>query len=272
MMRKISLEEMQQIELALLLELDRVCKKHHLLYYIDGGTLLGAMCYEGFIPWDDDIDLKMPRKDYEELLNLDNEFPNHISIYAPSKEHCDYTMLKLIDNRTVLKEKAGNVIKTTGVYLDIFPMDGYPSDKLECRKHFAVLQRLNSLYHNSISDFSRMKHSRFFTTRVKGRFYSLIYSPWKLYRRMTKEAKKYGYDECDYVGLVIEGDFIKERFKKEWLEPGFTLEFEDYRFPAPVGYKKHLEIFYGNHVTKPECYHNLPQYPVQHDHEVYWKE
>ena len=58
---EITLREMQQIELDMLLELDRVCKNHSLRYYLDGGTLLGAMCYEGFIPWDDDIDIKMPR-------------------------------------------------------------------------------------------------------------------------------------------------------------------------------------------------------------------
>ena len=63
-MREIGLEEMQQRELDILLAFDALCKKYALRYYIDGGTLLGAMCYEGFIPWDDDIDVKMPRPDY----------------------------------------------------------------------------------------------------------------------------------------------------------------------------------------------------------------
>ena len=67
-MKEITLQEMQKIELNLLLEFDKLCKLHRLRYYIDGGTLLGAMCYEGFIPWDDDIDLKMPRPDYERFL------------------------------------------------------------------------------------------------------------------------------------------------------------------------------------------------------------
>ena len=82
-MRQIDLREMQQIELNLLLELDRVCKKHSLRYYMDGGTLLGAMCYEGFIPWDDDIDIKMPRPDYEKLLTLQREFPEHVRCTFP---------------------------------------------------------------------------------------------------------------------------------------------------------------------------------------------
>ena len=141
-MKKIELKEMQNIELNLLLELDRVCKENHLRYYMDGGTLLGAMCYEGFIPWDDDIDLKMPRKDYEKLLSLQKEFPKYIFLDAPRKEHCEYMMLKLIDNRTVLLEHDGEQVKKTGVYIDIFPMDAYPVDSNECEKHLNQLQNL----------------------------------------------------------------------------------------------------------------------------------
>lgn len=271
-MRRIELKEMQQIELQLLLELDKVCKKHSLRYYIDGGTLLGAMCYEGFIPWDDDIDLKMPRLDYEKLMTLQTEFPEYIRLDAPSAEHCEYTMLKLIDDRTILKEQDGNLVKTTGVYLDVFPMDGHPENKVECEKHIKKLQRLNSLFHLSLDSFRAMKESKSAISRIKGLIYNNIYSPWKLYQKLTALAKKYDYDSVGCVGLLIEGDAIKERFDKKWLEPGFTMEFEGHQVPAPSGYKPHMEIFYGDHVTKPECYHNLPKILPNHKHEVYWKE
>lgn len=269
-MRPIELKEMQRIELDLLLELDKVCRKHSLRYYMDGGTLLGAMCYEGFIPWDDDIDLKMPRGDYEKLLTLQSEFPEHIRLDAPSKAHCEYTMLKLIDDRTVLQEPHGEQIKTTGVYLDVFPMDGHPETGEAA--HYRKLQRLNSLFHQSLSGFAAMKKSASVMSRFKGAVYSLIYTPWKLYGKLTALAKKYDYETASRVGLLIEGDLIKERFEKSWLEPGFTLEFEGHRFPAPSGYRRHMEIFYGPHVTTKECYHNLPRYPAVHEHVVYWKE
>lgn len=265
-MKTIDLRQMQIIELDLLLELDKVCKKHGLRYYMDGGTLLGAMCYEGFIPWDDDIDLKMPRPDYEKLLTLQSEFPAHIRLDAPDRSHCEYTMLKLIDDRTVLKE-AG---KTTGVYLDVFPMDGHPETGEE--NHYRALQRLNSLFHLSLTGFASMKQSGSVVTRLKGHIYSLVYSPWKLYRKLTNLAKKYDYEQASRVGLLTEGDPVKERFEKDWLQPDFTLEFEGHRIPAPSGYQRHMEIFYGPHVTRPESYHNLPQWPSNHNHEVYWKE
>ena len=74
------------------------------------------------------------------------------------------------------------------------------------------------------------------------------------------------------VGLLIEGDPVRECFPKQWLDPAVQLEFEGHFFPAPVGYKPHMELFYGPHVTKEEHYHNLPQYPAVHNHEVFWKE
>ena len=271
-MKQIDLKEMQQIELNLLLELDKVCKKHSLRYYMDGGTLLGAMCYEGFIPWDDDIDLKMPRPDYEKLLMLQSEFPDHIRLDAPAREHCEYTMLKLIDDRTILREQKGGKVKTTGVYLDVFPMDGHPADTDVYAKHLKQLQRLNSLFHLSLEGFRGMKASSNPATRMKGVLYSAIYSPWKLYQKLTALAKQYDYESAQYVGLMIEGNAEKERFEKAWLEPGFTLEFEGYRIPAPSGYRRHMEIFYGPHVTKPESYHNLPMILPDHQHEVFWKE
>ena len=232
-MEKIELKEMQQIELNILLEFDHVCKKHSLRYYIDGGTLLGAMCYEGFIPWDDDIDLKMPRPDYEKILTLQDEFPNYIRIDAPSKKHCEYTMMKLMDDRTVLKENKGKVTKTTGVYIDVFPMDGHPDNQLEWERHIRKLQRLNSLFHLSLENFSAMKHSNAFISKIKGMLYGLIYSPWSLYKQLTKLAKKYDYETSNYVGLLIEGNAKKEQFHKSWLEQNFTLEFEGHMVPLP---------------------------------------
>ena len=271
-MKEITLPEMQQIELNLLLEFDKLCKAQKLRYYIDGGTLLGAMCYEGFIPWDDDIDLKMPRPDYDRFLGLASELPSHITMEAPSKERCPHLFLKLVDNRTVLLEHAGTRVNESGVYIDVLPMDGHPADGPTCEKHLKVLERLNDLFHASLNGFSIKRRSTSLLQRLKGALYSRIYTPWRVYRKLTKTAKKYAYDDCERVGLLIEGDLIRERFEKRWLEPPVELEFEGHRFPAPPGYRRHLEIFYGEHVTKPECYHNLPQYPGNHKYEAYWKE
>ncbi len=271
-MKEIGLKELQQIELDLLVALDTVCKKHGLRYYLDGGTLLGAVCYDGFIPWDDDIDLKMPRPDYEELLTLQGEFPTHIFLDVPRRSHCEYTFLKLIDRRTVLKEEDGNVTKTTGVYIDVLPMDGHPEDPDICREHLAALSRLNSLFHASQSGFSGMRNGGSLKARAKGMLYNMLYSPWKLYQKLTETAKRYPYDEATHVGLLVEGDPIRERFEKAWLEPPVEVLFEGKRFPAPNAAEVHLSIFYQKPISRELYYRNLPRIESEHHQRIYWKE
>ncbi len=271
-MREITLREMQQIELDLLAALDDVCAQHGLRYYIDGGTLLGAVCYDGFIPWDDDIDIKMPRPDYEKLLSLQEAFPAHIVLDPPRPGHCEYTFLKLIDRRTVLEERLGDSVKTTGVYIDVLPMDGHPADPKTRAAHFAAMSRLNGLFHASLIKFAAMKTSPRLTVRIKGFIYSILYSPWKLCEKQKKRALKYPYDKAQQVGLLVEGDPVRESFPKAWLEPPTMMEFEGRRFPAPNEAEKHLSIFYRKPISRELYYQKLPKIPSSHNHRVYWKE
>lgn len=271
-MREISLKEMQQIELDILLAFDGLCKKHGLRYYIDGGTLLGAMCYEGFIPWDDDIDLKMPRPDYMRFLKLAKELPEHICVEAPSREKCDYLFTKLVDTRTLLVENPGPQEKHSGVYVDLFPMDGHPEQLEKRTAHLQKLARWNTLFHYSLDHFSALKNASSWKNRWKGQMYDWIYSSYSLCRKLNKTAMRYPYESASQVGLLIEGNAEKECFPKAWLEPAVMLEFEGHQLPAPGGYREHLQVFYGAHITKEEYHHNLPMILPDHKHLVYWME
>ena len=270
--KEINLRELQMIEFDLLLAFDAVCREHGLRYYMDGGTLLGAVCYDGFIPWDDDIDLKMPRPDYEKLLTLQSAFPPHIALEAPNRKHCDYTFLKLVDLRTVLEEQNSYKNKTTGVYIDVLPMDGHPDDPERCKKHIRAVRRYGSLFHESLTNFRNMKRSSNRMTQAKGWLYSILYSPWILNRKMTELVKKYPYEAAKNVGLLVDGDPIRERFEKSWLEPPVMMDFEGHLFPAPNEAEKHLSIFYRKPISRELYYQNLPKIPSEHNHLVYWKE
>lgn len=268
-MKTIDLKEMQRIELELLLELDKVCKKHALRFYIDGGTLLGAYCYEGFIPWDDDIDIKMPRKDYEELVRHRHEFPEYMRLVSPEEDGYAYTFTKINDIRTVLIENPGTAAEHEGcVYLDILPMDGHPSDPKILRK----LERYKTLFHGAKTGFSGMKNSGGFLHRAKGVIYSMLYNPKTVYEKMTKLAKKTDYNGAEHVGLLIEGNREKETFRRESLDHAVCLPFEGHDFPASAEYEKHLVTFYGEHILQHKHSHDLPYIAPAHKHTVYWKE
>ena len=256
--KKITLKEMQSIELDMLLELQRICDKHQLRYYIDGGTLLGAFCYGGFIPWDDDIDIKMPRPDYEELVNYRTEFSAHIQLVRPEEDGFRYTFTKLIDNRTILIENPGKKNEHRGgVYVDILPMDAHREESLK------KLERYKTLYHFSKAGFP---------DTIKGRVYSMMYHPESVYKKMIKLAKAGDDERAEYVGLLIDGDAEKERFAKTSLDHYVMLSFEGHQFPASSEYREHLAKFYGEHVLLSENKGNLPRYPSSHQYEVYWKE
>mgnify|MGYP003289423737 CR=1 FL=1 len=269
-MREIQLKEMQKIELNLLKEFVKICDKYNLRYYMDGGTLLGACWFQGFIPWDDDIDLKMPRPDYEKFLDLQSEFPDYIVIEKPTKAKCDYVFSKLIDKRTLLIEEKNDIKKYTGVYVDIFPMDGYPDSEQECGKHLRKMQKINGLFHASLDNFKSMRDSSSYKSRIKGWLYYLVTKvdknfTWKIFGKLENEAKKYEFDKCKHVGMTIEGNPIKEKFERKWLDEIVKLPFEDGEFSAPSGYHEHLTIFYGD-------YMHLPKILPDHYHKVYWKE
>lgn len=255
--KNIELAEMQQIELNMLISLKDLCERNKLRYYIDGGTLLGAYCYEGFIPWDDDIDIKMPRPDYERLHEYADELPTHIKIIRPEDDGYSYTFTKLVDTRTILIENPGEPDEHVGsVYIDILPMDGH--DPRTLRR----LERLKTLYHIS---------KRGFPGNAKGILYSLLYSPAGVYKKMTRMAKQCCYDSAEFVGLLVDGDMEKEKFSRKSLDNSADFLFEGEIFPATSEYEDHLVRFYGPHILLHKKKGDLPQYPSGHSYEVYWK-
>lgn len=266
---EMTLRDIQRLELGMLLELEKICTRHGLRFYIDGGTLLGAYCYEGFIPWDDDIDIKMPRNDYEQLLQYRDEFPKYMSIVPPEEDGYSYTFTKINDKRTVLIENPGTPVEHTGsVYLDILPLDGHPVEY----KNLRQLEKYKTLFHEAKTRFYDLKHSPRIMNRCKGYLYSLIYSRENVYVKLTRLAKKCDYDSAEYVGLLIEGNKEKEKYIRKSLDYPVNLLFEGHEFPASSDYERHLVTFYGEHILQSKHNHNLPYIPPSHRHIVYWKE
>ena len=128
----LSLEEIKRIELGILEYLHQVCEKHDIKYFIDFGTLLGAVRHKGFIPWDDDMDICMLREDYEKLQDYLIANPDERYEVMSYKNNLNYVypFMKVQDNQTYLLEEDVRIDSNMGIYVDIFPVDGYEDDSV----------------------------------------------------------------------------------------------------------------------------------------------
>ena len=144
-MTKLSLAEIQKAELDIMVVFDRVARENNLKYSLCAGTLLGAVRHKGFIPWDDDIDVTMPRPDYEKLLQLNREK----SLWPQSLELCSFEdgtlnspYMKLFDRTTKIVEENYSQDDVRSLWIDIFPVDGVPADRKERVRHYRKALKL----------------------------------------------------------------------------------------------------------------------------------
>lgn len=278
-MREITLKEMQRLERNILLELDRICQEHGLVYYLAYGTLLGAVRHGGFIPWDDDVDVWMPRPDYDKLIALFHEETKgtrvpYYRLVAPMDRDSRHSFVKIIDIRTVKRETNFDYVTgELGVDIDVFPLDGQPESEQEYKEWFDRLQKYYWRADLPVR-LRQEKPRRQWILRVirclGGRKGSLGVWIKRYYsRKALKLHQAYDYETSRYIGMA-EMCFgcEQDRFAATMFERTTELEFEGHRFPAPAGYDAILRQLYG-------AYKELPPKEEQRGHQldaVYWKE
>lgn len=257
-MKKLTLREVQLCELDILLDIVRFCDAHGLRYWLAYGTLLGAVRHKGFIPWDDDIDILMPREDYDILIRDYNQTaPAHYRLIAPMDTVSRHSFVKVIDTRTVKRETGFDYAPgELGVDIDIFPLGGQPED------HGAYLQwyyRLMHLYRRA--DFPVRLYHDSRKKRIAKKLMDILGGKRHLFgvwvkRYYQKKAAKlhepYGFDGSKMVGVA---DHIfgseRERFAADWFADTVLLPFEGHLLKAPAGYDAVLRQSYGDYMTPP---------------------
>ena len=242
--KKLSSEEIKQIELNLLLKLDEICKKYKLRYYLCGGTLLGAVRHKGFIPWDDDIDVLMPREDFEKLLRLEKKQKQDAveKIVSWKSGNSIYPFIKLINTNTVLKEKYLSEEFTTGIWIDKTILLTAYSEMGKGATWYAALAKRVLI--------PICKHL----------------NTEKLCNKLNAISKEYPIDKSPYVGGFLWGYGPQEKMPKEFLEP-VEVEFEGHMFPAPKCWDFYLTQLYGDYMQLPP-----ENKRISHDFNVYMKE
>ena len=284
-MRPLSIEEIKQIEFNILKDVAKFCDKHQIRYYLSGGTLLGAVRHKGFIPWDDDIDISMPREDYLRFVLAFNGFHEHYEVKSIEIDKKYWRpFAKVFDKRTSLVESFIR-IPTPGnaIFIDVFPIDGIPDNEIKQWLFFKEQELLKVLYAGSA--YSLKKSHKFDDSvskfsNIKGRLRTVfkytaiclfgLLPTYKLISIINKNASKYPYEECKYIGAIVDcaHGASCEKMEKEKYEPRIQFEFEGYKFWGPRGFEEYLTRLYGNYRELPPEERRV----THHDFEAYWKD
>ena len=245
-MKEISLQELREIQLNILLEVHNFCEERNLRYSLGGGTLLGAVRHKGYIPWDDDIDIMMPRPDYERFIK---EFvgykKNLICGCFENDKNWQYPFAKVYDDNTILKETSRKQV--FGVNIDLFPIDGLPSKPEELKKQIQILGRIMTLMNKK----SRPKMPHHSLKQLIGiDLMKLI--PNSLFHLYCKRiCLAYDFEETSIAGAVLGVYCEKEIYNKEVFLSYEKLQFERYQFYSISDHDTYLKQHYGDYMKLP---------------------
>lgn len=243
-------EDVRKIQLMVLhimLEFEKVCKKHGLRYYLAGGTLLGGIRHKGFIPWDDDMDITMPRPDYDKFLKIaKKELPPEFKV--------DKDCVPFCHNRIEYKDtKFDTFWRNGGVFLDILALDGSPDDIKSRKKHEAKTKYWRAWMLEKARPLPVLTSQREvqlqYLTRLAARLLPRRFLKW----RWQSWASRY---DCDKVSSWVclpasIYTYEQERFPKEfWGEP-VMIEFEGHTMPTMSRWEDYLVCHFGNYMKEP---------------------
>lgn len=242
---KLDISEVQNLQYDMLINFDSFCKKNNIKYFLGCGTLAGAILREDFFPWDDDIDIIMPRAEYEKFINSYSD-NNGLLLLTPNKRDYYYPYAKLVNSNTIALE-CKNHIKDYGVFIDIFPIDGAPSKSY--LNFVKILKMLNMskwgcyLENRNVFEKILYKITSVFTYVFPNNFFA---------KMVDRICKKYSMEEYNKAGIVCHYKYDRELMNSDIFKRSVMVKFRDKKFPAPKEYKEYLNNLYVDYTKDDE--------------------
>ena len=256
-----SLLRRQQLRMLEILEVvDKICRRHQIPYWLSSGTLIGAIRHNGFIPWDDDLDIEMMREDYIRLIEvLKEELPDWLALQTHETDSTYFFFYaKVRDRRSLLNE--GNnydrMWKEQGIYIDIFPMEEHPIWLHKMTEK--SVGHMYKIWRTSKDDAKAIKRVRRIFN-VNNRFH------FPLFRKMLHFQPSLHTPKSTLLTSGMGIPFHNPRYKED-IFPLAEHDFEGFSFPVPHDYDHHLRCIYGDYMQLP----NLDNiHPHTHHVEIY---
>ncbi len=234
--KKLTLDEIKAIQLEMLIDFDRFCRQNNITYFLSYGTLLGAIRHKGYIPWDDDIDVMVPRTEIDRVRTLYK--PGRYKIADATNElNYEYPYPRMIDTTTY--RGGAKKAKLHGAFIDIYVIDGFPETDSE------IAEYRKKLY--------RYQKPRRFLLKVRHRlFEKLPLTSFPLIKYLAKKQeevfKSIDYDKATKVHVF---DFHKPPLDKGYFDRAVEVEFDGHKFLAPYRWDEFLKCCYGDYMQLP---------------------
>lgn len=270
-MKILTEDEIKKVQVDIVLKIQDFCKKRNIRYFLMFGTLIGAIRHNGFIPWDDDLDIAMPRPDYMRFISEFRGAYKQLDIISCELDFSYYApYANVYDNRTLMVEnKHSHRGFEIGLKIDIHPVDGVPDYLNEYLEHRKILFKYNDILETKRTKVSFLKNQpiKVFAATIVKKILFFRYKYEHIQRLIYRQATYYPFENSKFVDVVVYNYYGNSRVLRSCMESTIDVLFEGEMLKAPIEYDTVLRACYGNYMELP----SMEKRVAYHGFNVFWK-